>query len=192
MKSWRQKYFEDFEAERVDADNRKGYKIVYTYIGKWFGWSETGEALKRRKTAYAAIVAGFTALFIFCGTRRTSINSSALVAVPGIVAVAALIYCWIGVLQFILSSSRMHERDCRHIYSMIEIAINVLAACFALCLAFSVFLLFRHGFDAQAPWAVLGYALCLLLAWTLLRLHKSLSFAELEEEKNLFDETIGE
>jgi len=188
MKSWRQRYFEDFEAEKVYTEGRKGYKIVYTYVGKWVRWRADAEALKRRKVVCGVAVALITALFALCGTCRTPVNASALVAVPGIAAVTALLYAWIGAVEFILSKEKMHERDGRHIKRMLDTATGALAACFALCTLLGAWLLLRAGAEARTILVVLGYAACFALALMLHRAHKRLDFEEIEDEAVVLDE----
>ena len=63
-KSFRERYFEDYETVKVPADNRKGYRIEYRYIGKWIQWRSEKHSLRQTKVLIAA--AEIISIVLYC------------------------------------------------------------------------------------------------------------------------------
>lgn len=188
MKSLRERYFEDYTAEMVDADNRKGYKIVYTYTGNWYSWDVDGPDLLRRRSIYAALALAATMLFILCGTRPAFINTAGIVVIPCVVSVVTQMYEWISIIQFCVSKKMMHEKDCKHIYSFLQATTALTAACHLFSAIAGVCLMIADGMESASVLTVLGLLVCAAISWMLHRYHKQLKYVKVLEPDLMFDE----
>lgn len=182
-KSWREKYFEDYEAVEVDANNRKGYKIEYIYVGKWFFWTEDGNLLKNRKIKYCLLAGLSTIIFILCGICNTPINTYAAVAIPAVVSVVTLMYEWIGVIGFCVHKNSIREPDIKKIYSHIE-TFSALTACIhAAVVIISIIFCIINKLEVLS-WAVaIALAISATLSWYFHKYHQKLKYVEVTGPK---------
>lgn len=188
MKSWRDRYFEDYTVEKVPASNRKGYKIIYTYTGNWFGWDLSPAELKKRRITYAAVAAAVTVLFAVCGTRSAYVNASAFVAVPGILSIIAQMYGWIGIFQFCTAKKMIREKEIRRTQKYLRAATVLTAICHGLAAVSCVILMALMGFEAPSAFVAFGLFACGMSSAALYRYSKSLSVVKLLEPVIEFDE----
>lgn len=184
MKTSRQKYFEDYRAEKETADNKKGYKIVYTYKGEWYGWSEDLKSIRKRKILYVTAMLICTFLLVLCGTQRVHLNTVGVVAIPGLISLVSIMYTWIGTVQFCLTKELVRAKECKTMYSFIEKGSVVTALCYSVSAISSVYLLFRQGADLTSVLVTLGFALCAGISFFLYYQHEKLSYIkQIEAEK---------
>lgn len=188
MKSWRERYFEDYTPELVPAKNKKGYKVAYTYTGNWYSWSEESGALKKRRIIYITAAAATTVLFIICGIQNAFINTYGVVAIPGIVSIVTQMYEWIGIIQFCLSKKEIREKDCKQNYARIRKFTTLTAVCHALSALFGIGLLIWNGMELKSMFVLLGLILCFLLSLFIRKYHKTLSYIKVLEPDIMFDE----
>ena len=184
MKTSRQKYFEDYRAEKETANNKKGYKIVYTYKGEWYGWNEAPTAIRKRKIFYVVALLACTALLLLCGAQRVYLNTVGVVASPGLISLVSVMYTWIGTVQFCLTKELVRAKECKTMYSFIEKGSVVTALCYSISTISSVYLLFRHGADLTSVLVTLGFALCAGISFSLYYQHEKLSYKkQIEAER---------
>lgn len=184
MKTSRQKYFEDYRAEKEPADNKKGYKIVYTYKGEWYGWNEDSKAIRNRKILYVATMLLCTILLVLCGTQRVYLNTVGAVAIPGLISLASILYTWIGTIQFCLAKELIRAKECKSMYSFIEKGSIITALCYSVSAVASIFLFFRRGVDLTSFFVMLGFVLCAGMSFFLYYKHEKLSYIkQIEAEK---------
>lgn len=108
---YRENFFRDYEAVRVPGKDGRKDRIRYEYVGDWCEWDLGADALARRKRLCAGLTAAAGALALFAGTRRNLLNVRPLLAVPGLAALAALIFAVIGAVQFCRMGARVPLRD---------------------------------------------------------------------------------
>ena len=108
-KSYRERYFENYQAVKVPADNRKGYKVEYRYTGLWAQWeSETGplSGVKRKFVLLELFSLAFYLPSVLSGTplsvSRLANGFGALSLVPWILKLS-------GVIRFLISSDYVKE-----------------------------------------------------------------------------------
>ncbi len=184
MKSFREKYFEDYQAEQKISTNKKGYEIEYVYTGEWFGWNDSTAALKKRKFFYIISTFLCTAIALWCGVQHSPANSTGLVAVPGLVSLVSFMYTWIGVIQFCISKELIQAKDCRRMYAFIEKGSLITFLCYLLCFGSSFFILIQTNFFLISILVTLGFALCAGLSLFLYIRHKTLSYEKRVDAKN--------
>lgn len=190
MKSSRQKFFEDYRAEKEAADNRRGYKLVYVYKGEWCAWNESAADIRRRKRLYVAAVLIRTLLIVLCGVQRVAFNTAGTVAVPGLISLVSMMYEWIGVVRFCMAKELMQGGDCRRMYSFVEKGSVVTGLCYAVAAAAGLRLQILNGADLPSILVLLGFVLCAVISFVLYAQHEKLSWrVEIEREE---DEPNGE
>ena len=114
-KSYRERYFEDYEAIKVPANSRKGWRMEYRYIGRFCRWeAETGNlnAIKRRFAAMECVsvviyIAALLSAAPFTHARLAN-GFGTLSLVPWILEVS-------GVIRFLLAGDYVRELSCEEI-----------------------------------------------------------------------------
>lgn len=107
--SYRERYFSDNEAVRVPANNRKGSKIVYRYVGLWKSWGCPKGSLKQQKVIIAALELVSTALYFCCGFVPSPINTSRLASGFGLLSLIPWLLEFSGVLRFVFAGTYVKE-----------------------------------------------------------------------------------
>ena len=103
--SYRERYFSDFQAVQVSANNRKGYRIVYQYTGLWKSWENAG---KRKWLIGMLEIAGLI-LFGVCAAVDAPINRARFASGFGVLSVAAWLAELSGVLRFLAAKEYIRE-----------------------------------------------------------------------------------
>ena len=75
-KSYRERYFEDYEAIKIAANNRKGYRIEYRYIGDWMQWHSDRWSMGRVKLTLAILEMVSIAVYVAASLSGTPLTIS--------------------------------------------------------------------------------------------------------------------
>lgn len=122
MKTYKAKFEENYLAVEEPCDNRKGFRIRYTYIGPWYVWNTSCERIRTVKWTIGILCLLCVVLFL-CGSLMDSkLNSSRYVELFGTLSVAALLYEVIGVIQFCTAKDKMTSLDFEDIRSKLLLA----------------------------------------------------------------------
>jgi hypothetical protein len=120
-KSYRERYFEDYEAVKKPCNNKKGYKVIYNYIGFWIVWHSEKFSLLSLKYLLAIGEALSLALYFLCARLNLPINSNHYAAGFGVLTIAAWLYELLGVLRFCFSHEYVKELDYEEIDKSIRV-----------------------------------------------------------------------
>ena len=109
-KSYRERYFENYEAVKVPAGNRKGWRTEYRYVGHWAEWD--GERPIGQIKAFFAIVelAGI-AVYAAAILSRTPVTVSKVANGFGGLSLVPWILELSGVVRFIAAGEYVKEMD---------------------------------------------------------------------------------
>ncbi|MGN0996209.1 MAG: hypothetical protein ACI4PG_04835 [Candidatus Ventricola sp.] len=111
MASYRSTFEENFRAVKEPAQNKKGYVIRYVYIGKWHIWRADRAAVRRTKQFCAIVFVLSLAIYLLGALADSPLTYSRLVALPGTMALAAMLVEGFGVCQFCLAKDRLTCQD---------------------------------------------------------------------------------
>lgn len=75
-KSYRERYFEDYEAIKIAANNRKGYRIEYRYIGNWMQWDSNRWPIRRVKLTLVVLEVVSIAVYVAASLSGTPLTVS--------------------------------------------------------------------------------------------------------------------
>ncbi|MCD7920453.1 MAG: hypothetical protein LUG45_10415 [Clostridiales bacterium] len=114
-KSYRERYFEDNQPVRQVANTRKGYRIVYQYVGLWTAWRSEKWTLKTVKWFFALAELAGVCLYLICARVDTPLNHCQLANGFGVLSVVPWILELSGVVRFLLSKAYAKEMDSREI-----------------------------------------------------------------------------
>ena len=111
MKTYKAKFEENYLAVQEPCDNRKGFRMRYTYIGPWYVWNTSGERVRSVKRT-VGILCVLSVMLFLCGSLMDSrLNAARYVELFGTLSVAALLYEVIGVIQFSTAKEKMTSLD---------------------------------------------------------------------------------
>lgn len=111
MASYRSTFEENFRAVKEPAQNRKGYTIRYVYIGKWHVWRADQAVIRRTRRFIAGLFALSLIIYLLGALADSPLTYSRLVALPGTMALAAMLVEAFGVFQFCLAKDRLTCQD---------------------------------------------------------------------------------
>lgn len=148
-KSYRERYFEDNEATRISADNKKGYRIVYRYVGLWKAWRSETMDLKRVKFIVFAMELFSFALFMICVLLPVPINTFRLANGFGCISLIPWILELSGVVRFLISKEYVHDLS----YQEIDRSIRI-GCCIRICLVAACLLCGLSGLVAAESFAI--------------------------------------
>lgn len=108
-RSYRDRYFSDNEAVKVAADNRKGYRIIYRYVGLWKSWESVSGGLKRQKAFIGLAELTSICLYLTCALANAAVNRSRIAGGLGLLAVIPWLLELSGVISFLLAKEYVRE-----------------------------------------------------------------------------------
>lgn len=172
MPGFHRRYFENFKAETVPCNNRKGQRVVYTYRGDWYRWDASPTQLAGHKVAYVCCLLCGLAVYVLTAMRPAAANACTLVAAPSLLSLVALLYEVLGVAEFCFAKEYMTVLDFEDLHKKLTAApllhaILLLVACGGSCWAY----LQVGGFPVLIP---AGYLVCALLSGCIFFLHRRL------------------
>jgi len=119
-KSYRERYFEDYQTVKVPANNKKGFRMEYRYIGKYKEWFIKGRSLQLYKGLLAGIEILSSAVFLLAGLSETAFTTQKIAGGFG----AMSVLCWLmeigGLIWFIASARPVKELDYTEIDRLIR------------------------------------------------------------------------
>lgn len=111
MKSYRSTFEENFKPVKEPADNKKGYRIRYVYIGNWHVWRAERAVIKRTKGLIAFLFVLSVMIFLLGALVDSRLNASRFVALPGTMAIAAMLIEAFGMVQFCFAGEKLTCQD---------------------------------------------------------------------------------
>ena len=109
-KSYRERYFENYEAVKVPADNRKGWRTEYRYVGQWAKW-EGDRPMGQVKAFFAAAELAGIAVYVAAILSRTPITVSKAANGFGGLSLIPWILELTGLGRFIAAGEYVKEMD---------------------------------------------------------------------------------
>lgn len=107
--SYRDRYFSDNQAVRVAAKNRKGYRIIYQYVGLWKSWACEKGDLQRLKLRIGVAEVADICLYLACAAVDAPMNRVRMAGGIGILSVIPWILELSGVLRFLAAKEFVRE-----------------------------------------------------------------------------------
>ena len=160
IKSMREKFEENYKAVQVPANNKKGFKINYEYIGEWCLWRESAEEVSRTKRFVMTCCIGALVLYLAAAVQNSPVNYTRFVSMTGLLSLAPYIFIVFGAVQFLVSKEKMTEQDCKDIRTKLMVAPVFHAALLLMCAILCTVEVIRNRYD----WTQLLIGLCFLLA----------------------------
>lgn len=108
-KSYRERYFEDYKAVKVAANNKKGYKLEYHYIGRWMGWTSERYSMKQVKLAFAGMELVSIAIYVAAILSHSPFTVSRLANGFGTISLIPWMLELYGVVRFAAAGNHVKE-----------------------------------------------------------------------------------
>lgn len=189
-------YRKDFEENYVavpaaegDSRNRKKPKVKYLYCGPWYFWDLSEK--ERKKCGFCLTAAGFlnTVIYLAAGVQYADVNTSVLVFLPLAASCVALLFEWVGIVQFCIQKEKMTAISWQSIMNYLKIAPFVQSVGMVLAVIFCVYYMVTQTFSMRSLAVTVGYGVCALLAAYVVWKIRSLPF---HSEKNPLRRQIRE
>ena len=119
-KSYRERYFEDYKAVKVPAENRKGYRVEYRYIGLWTRWESEKRPLGIVKREMMLLEAFSITVYLLSVLSGTPLIVSRLANGFGTLSLVPWILELSGVVRFVISREYVKELSSEEISTSIR------------------------------------------------------------------------
>ena len=185
--SSREDYFKKHRRDIIPADNKKGYKVRYTYIGDWYRWDLEKEEFKRKKIQLVSMALFDIIIYIITATLPSVLNTVSAVAVGGLLSLAALVFESIAIIQFSSSGLKIKDDDCHEIKTKLRAAAFIRT--FLLCIAFLgclTALMDIGSVSGMDIMAVAGYLFCAIISTLVYRISSKIDFSILPGDGSSF------
>lgn len=177
MKSYHERYFENYKAEVLPAQGGKKRRTVYTYIGPWIQWEADGRSLKQQKILYLLLEGGNIALFLWAAFRYTGFNSMGPVAAFGISSIVPWLLEITGVIRFLTGKEYITELSQEEIQMQIRGGGFIRALLLGIGTAAGTAAAIRDSsMDGITLMVILAYALCVCFSLLLAYLQKKMFY----------------
>ena len=147
FKSMKETFEENYEAIKVPADNRKGYRMDYVYIGPWYVWQQDQEQICREKRFILNACIISLVLYAAAAVQFCEVNYARLVSLAGMLSLAPFVFEVFGVFQFYFSKEKMTAQTFSDISGKLKIAPVVHAGLLFLCAGFGIWEILWQGYD---------------------------------------------
>lgn len=108
-RSYRDRYFSDNEAVKVAANNRKGYRTIYRYVGLWKSWGSVGGDLKKQKVFIGLAELVTLCLYLGCAVVDAPVNRFHIASGLGLLSVVPWLLELSGVARFLFAGEYVRE-----------------------------------------------------------------------------------
>ena len=135
FKSMRESFEENYKAVKVPADNRKGYRMDYQYIGNWMVWQNEEREVRKCRTFVLNACLISLILYVVAALQSVPVNYGRLVSLTGMLSLAPFVFEIFGAVQFFFSKDRMTEQSYTDILGKLRIAPFVHALLLTACAA---------------------------------------------------------
>ena len=162
MKLFVNRYFEQYEKEKVPRKNGKGTRIQFKYVGDFYRLAISDRRWKALKVIYPAIAAVFLGLYIYLALRPVSSNYSEYVGLFVILMVFPVYFLIYGIVCFIAAKRDMTIREYRE--SVRRVFWGSMAACILNAGVVIAQLVFFSSRDESVDTIqTLGFSVCFIL-----------------------------
>lgn len=118
--SYHDRYFAENQAVRLSANNAKGYKTVYQYVGLWKAWQRETGSIRALKAAFLVWEFVSICLYFGCASVNTPVNCSRPASGIGILSVIPWLLEVSGIARFIFSGKYVKELSMEEIDNSIR------------------------------------------------------------------------
>ena len=107
MKTFRDSFEENYMAYEEPCGNRKGFRIRYEYVGKWYVYRLDKTEKQRYKRILGVMCILGTVCFAAAALKNCGLNYSSYPTLFAGLSLAAFLFQWLGVVKFIFSKDKI-------------------------------------------------------------------------------------
>lgn len=107
MKTFRDSFEENYMPYEEKCSNKRGFRIQYEYVGPWYRYQLEKTEKQRYKRIFLMLCLLSFVFFILASTQKCQFNSRSWAVLFSGFSVAAFLFEWLGVLQFLFSGEKL-------------------------------------------------------------------------------------
>ena len=160
-KSYRERYFENYQAVKVPSSNRRGYRVEYRYTGLFARWEGTESTIPRVKQRIGCLEAASVLVYVLSALPGAPLTKVRLFNGFGVLSLIPWLMEIYGVIRFVFAKEYVKEPDAEEIGNALRMGcvLRVLLVGLSV-IAGEIQLLIQGG----AAWADLPAALGILIS----------------------------
>ena len=175
MQSRHDKYFKNYRPENVPANNRKGYKRVFVYIGDLYSWELPDGSFPSVRRWMGLAEAASLVIFFVSAFTRADINRAAYIAAPSLASLAAWAFELVAAWYFSFKKHPLRVDDYEYVDRVMPIMLMIRFILLSFAAAAGVVFLIIGGASLPSFLVMLGYAACAGMAFFMFRKYRSLA-----------------
>jgi len=178
---------EGFEANykpvQVPADNKRGFKIKYQYVGPWYVWNadEREVFVAKQKILTSCVIS--LMLYLVASVQNVPVNYDRFVSMTGLLSLAPFLFVAVGVGELMFSKERMTHQDFTAISGKLKIATVLHGALLMLCGGLAAWVIIRDGNDLSHLFVAACYALAGLQSMAVFMTFRQLKHRKMENDE---------
>ena len=180
LKSMKEAFEENYKAVKIPADNKKGYKMDYVYIGPWVVWQQDPEEIKKEKRFVLNACIISLVLYAAAAVQFCEVNYARFVSMTGLLSLAPFVFEIFGVFQFYFSREKMTEQGFSDLSGKLKIAPAVHAALLFACAVLGIWEILWKGYDEIQLMIPMCYLLSGMQSVMILRRFRKLKYRKIE------------
>ncbi|MBE5912644.1 MAG: hypothetical protein E7274_01115 [Pseudobutyrivibrio ruminis] len=169
MKTLKDYFEEEYEAYEEPADNKRGFKIKYKYVGPLYSFNLTKREVQiiKMKMTLCLLISG---VLVLAGSfQNREINYYSVSAALAAISMATLLFEIIGVVGFLLKKEVIRKQD----YNQLEFLLKIIPAINAsLLIAAMILGINKDAFVAILYGASGGFSLGIIHVYKMIRYEK--------------------
>jgi len=175
MKSYREKYFENYIAESVPSGNKKGFRIAYRYTGLFIEWYEDGISKGFLKGRYALLETLSIVCFLISAFQQSAFNRIGYTCGFAYISLIFWMLEISGVIRFLLAGKMIKEMSQKEIDVSLSTGGNGRAICLFLALILGAgTLITAGGITGADMMSIAGLTVSAVISCVLAALHRKL------------------
>ncbi len=120
MKTFRDSFEENYMAYEEPCGNRRGFRIRYEYVGKWYVYRLDREDRQRYKRILGMMCVLGTVFYAMAALQRCELNYSPFPTLFSGLSLAAFLFQWFGVVKFIFSKDKLTSESFREVNTILR------------------------------------------------------------------------
>lgn len=121
MKTFRERFEENYVAYEEPWKNKKGFRIQYEYVGPWYGYKLNEEEKKRYKRIFLGLCILSTFFYTLAALQKYELNTRSFPVLFIGLSMAAFLFEWFGIFKFLLAGEKLTEENFKEMDGILKI-----------------------------------------------------------------------
>lgn len=182
MKTLKETFEEYYVPYEEPANNKRGFRIAYRYVGPWYVYRIEKETLSRKKRILGVSCIFSTVCFFAASLQDCALNYAAYPVILAMFSLAVFLFEWIGVVWFCVAKEKMTKYSFDEMHMILKI-VPLLHAVMSFCTAAAcIIMIFMESLSLSTLLVPALYFISGMFSFIIFRIYNAISFERLSNE----------